>query len=114
MTHREAIEAYYRAFRDRDRRTLEAILVPDFRHTSSFGNWNDRDAMLDAIWPEVGRLWAVNLQVFGEGPEYLVRYELDGAPGSSRPGGHLVEYIRFAGDRMAEIEVYLGPGLREP
>ena len=61
MDNHEAIAAYYRCYRDRDLEALRAILTPDFRHTSSFGQYVDRDAMLAEIWPAVGQSWAREL-----------------------------------------------------
>jgi hypothetical protein len=111
--HRRIIESYYRAFRERDRDGLRAILEPDFHHVSAFGEWTDRDAMLDAIWPEVGQSWAVDLQIFGEAPEFMVRYALECLPGSWRPLMNMSEYVQFQGDKIAMIEVYMGREARE-
>jgi hypothetical protein len=108
MDYHKTIELYYSAFRDRDREGLRAILTPGFRHVSSFGEWSDGDAMIGAIWPAVGQSWATNLRIFGEGPECMVRYDLETAPGAPRPPMSMAEYIRFEGDRLAEIEVYVG------
>jgi hypothetical protein len=108
VDHQLIIEAYYRAFRQRDRETLRSILTPDFRHMSSFGEWRDRDAMLEAIWPTVGQSWAVKLQVFGEVPRFMVRYQHESLPGTPRPSMSMAEFIRFDGDQIAEIEVYIG------
>ena len=103
MDHRAAIRAYYDAFRTRDRRSLERILKPDMHHRSPFGSYDDRDKMLGAIWPSVGSIWAVDLEIFGEGPGYMVRYSHN-VDSASRHA----EYIQFDGDRIAEIQVYLG------
>jgi hypothetical protein len=108
MVHRQIIEAYYSAFRKRDLQGLRSILTPDFHHVSSFGEWRDRDAMLEAIWPAVGQSWAVNLQIFGEAPEFMFRYQHETLPGIPRPPMSMAEFIRFRGDKIAEIEVYLG------
>ena len=96
-------EAAIRCFRERDRAGLERLLTPGFRHVSPFGIHEDRDRMLDEIWPHVGRTWAVDLEIFGEGPDYMVRYRQAGAH-----RGALAEHIRFDGERIAEIHVYVG------
>lgn len=108
MDHREIIHRYFRAFRERDREGLREILTPDFHHVSSFGDWRDRDAMIEAIWPGVGSSWAAGLQIFGTHPEFMVRYHHGLAPGHPRPPNSMAEYIRFEGDRIAEIEVFIG------
>jgi hypothetical protein len=103
--HHELIERYYRCFRERDRAGLGALLTADFHHVSSFGEHFDRDKMLDAIWPTVGRSWARNIKVFGETPEFMVRYEVESP---DRPVAHMAEYVRFECERITEIEVYVG------
>lgn len=108
MDYRQAIASYYRAFRERDREGLRSILNPDFHHVSSFGEWRDRDAMIEAIWPGVGQSWAVNLQIFGEAPECMVRFQHESLPGAQPPTMSMAEYIRFDDDKIAEIEVYIG------
>ena len=108
MDCHDAIARYYGAFRTRDLEGLRALLTPDFHFRSGFGEYHDRDAMLEAIWPAVGQTWAKNLRVFGDGPEFVVLYEHENAPGVERPPMTMAEYIRFDGDRIAEIEVFVG------
>ena len=108
MNHRRIIESYYRAFRDADKEALRSILVPEFHHMSSFGEWRDRDAMIEAIWPSVGSSWAANLRILGEAPEFVVRYELESRPEVGRPRTSMAEYVRFERDKIATIEVYIG------
>ena len=108
MHYRDAIARYYDAFRTRDLEGLRALLTADFHFKSGFGEFRDRDAMLEAIWPSVGQTWATNLRVFGDGPELVVLYEHENAPGVERPPMTMAEYVRFDGDRIAEIEVFVG------
>ena len=103
MDHVAAIQSYYRCFQERDREGLVRLLTPDFRHVSPFGIFDDRDAMLDAIWPAVGKSWAVDIEVFGEPPDFMVRYRHAG-----EHGGTMAEYVHFEGDQIAEIEVFIG------
>lgn len=102
MDPRSAIRAYYEAFKERDRQTLERLLTPDLRFRSPFGKYDTRDRMLDEIWPSVGRVWAVDIEIYGDGPAYMVRYRHN-VEGSDA----LVEYVRFEGSRIAAIEVYV-------
>ena len=108
MRHQTMIERYYRSFRERDRAALEELLAPDFHHVSSYGEHFNRDQMLDAIWPAVGRSWARKLHIMGATPEFMVRYEIESP---DRPVIRMAEYVRFDGDRIAEIEVYIGRAL---
>jgi hypothetical protein len=118
MDYIAAIERYYRAYRERDRQALQALLTPRFHFVSAFGEYADRDAMLDEIWPGVGQSWATSLRIFGQGPEFVVLYQHENAPGVDRPSLSMAEYVRFEGERIAEIEVFMGhqvvpPGVRQ-
>ncbi|MDQ4044451.1 MAG: nuclear transport factor 2 family protein [Chloroflexota bacterium] len=108
MDYRQLIERYYRAYRERDQEALRSLLTPDFHFVSSFGKYHDRDLMLDEIWPAVGQSWATNLRVFGEGPEFVVLYEHESTPGAERPRTSMAEYVRFEGERIGEVEVFVG------
>jgi len=105
IDYRAIIRQYYRSFKETDRQTLQDILVPDFRHVSSYAVYSNRDQMIDDIWPEVGNTWASDLKIFGEGPEFMVRYHVTG---EGRPATAMAEYIRFEEDKIAEIEVFMG------
>ncbi len=108
MDYRGAIEDYYRAFRDRDLARLRSLLAPDFHFVSSFGEYRERDGMLEEIWPAVGQTWATNLRIFGDGPEFVVVYEHENAPGVQRPPMRMAETIRFRDEQIAEVEVFVG------
>ena len=114
MDYQEAIKRYYRAFQDRDRESLRSVLAPTFHFVSSFGEYHDRDSMLDAIWPAVGQVWATNLRIFGEGPDFVVLYEHESAPGVERPCMCMAEYVRFEGEQIVEIEVFVGRPVAAP
>lgn len=101
MDRRESAQAYFAAFRERDRPALERLLTPGFVHRSPFGYWDDRDRMLDAIWPSVGEHWAEDVEIYGDGPQLMVRYR-------HSTGSLMAEHFRFEGDRIAEVEVYVG------
>lgn len=108
MDYRGAIERYYRAFRERDLEGLRTLLTPGFHFVSAYGEYRERDAMLEEIWPAVGQAWATDLRVFGDGPEFVVLYQHQNAPGVERPPMRMAEYVRFEGDRIAAIEVFVG------
>lgn len=111
MNYHALIEQYYRGFKERDREMIRAVLTPEFHFVSSFGEFRGRDAILDTIWPSVGQAWATNLRIFGDGPEFVVLYEHENAPGAQRPPMTMAEYVRFDGDRIAMIEVFSGRAL---
>lgn len=101
MDRRAAVHAYFQAFRDRDRAALERLLTRGFLHQSPFGRYDDRDRMLDEIWPAIGRHWAEDIEIYGDGAELMVRYR-------HSTGSLMAEHFRFDGDRIAAVEVYVG------
>lgn len=105
MEHHQTIETYYQSYKVADRETLRSLLTDDFHHISEFSEFGSPDEMLDTIWPEVGKSWAEDLQIFDEHPEFLVRYKV---VGGEQPSRNMVEYIRFEGEKIAEIEVFTG------
>jgi hypothetical protein len=112
MNYRRVIEQYYKGFRDRDRAAISAVLSPNFHFVSGFGEFQGRDSMLDAIWPSVGQTWAADLRIFGEGPDFVVLYRHENAPGAERPPMTMAEYVHFEDDRIAAIEVFVGRPLK--
>ena len=108
MDYHASIYRYYAAFRERDRDTLRTMLTPNFHFVSAFGEFHERDVMLEAIWPSVGQAWATNLQIFGDGPEFVVLYEHETLPGSARPPMAMAEHLRFEGGQLARVEVFVG------
>jgi hypothetical protein len=111
LDYHDALEGYYRAYRDRDREALESLLTPDFYFISSFGEYRERDPMLEEIWAGVGQTWATDLQIFGDGPEFVVLYHHETQPGVERPRMRMAERVKFRGERIAEIEVFVGRSL---
>lgn len=106
MEYHQAIRDYFDCYKEQNKERLRALLVKDFRYVSVFGEWTDRDAMIEAIWPAVtGRIYATNIEIYGDSPEFLVRY-VHGGDSSA----HIAEYVRFEGEKIAEIEVYFGVG----
>lgn len=69
--------------------------------------------MLDEIWPAVGRTWATRLRIFGQAPEFVVRYEHEHTVAAGA-GLSMAEYIRFEGEQIVEIEVFQGRSLSSP
>lgn len=111
MDYVAAIQSYYRGFRDKDLALLQSLLASDFHFVSSFGEYRERDSMLEEIWPSVGQAWATNLRIFGDGPEFVVVYEHENAPGVQRAPMRMAEYIRFRGEQIARVEVFVGRSL---
>ena len=105
MNYLKVIKRYYQAYKDADKESLRETLTADLTHVSVFATYKNRDKMIEEVWPSVGQTWADNLQIFGAYPEFMVRYKVVGGERKSR---NMSEYIRFEGDKITEIEVYMG------
>lgn len=105
MNYQQIIKQYFQSFKDADKEALRKILTTDLKHVSNFATYTDRDEMIEDIWPTVGQTWAENLQIFGSHPEFMVRYKVAGA---GRPSRNMSEYMLFEGDKITEIEVFMG------
>jgi hypothetical protein len=98
VKYHKTIAEYYRCFREKDQAPLHTLLTPDFHHVSSYAEYSNREAMLRLIWPMVGRAWATDLRIFGEAPEFMVRYRLES---QDRSPANMAEYIRFEANQIA-------------
>ena len=105
MKHQQIIKQYYQSFKSADKEALREILMADLTHISDFATYMKRDEMIEEIWPSVGQTWAEDLRIFGSNPEFMVRYKV---AGGERPARIMAEYIRFEGDKITEIEVFMG------
>jgi ketosteroid isomerase-like protein len=103
MTQIDIIKEYYRCFSEKDKAPLYQILSPDFKHISPFAEYNDRDKMIEEIWPYVGQAIPTNLEIFISERGYMVKFKNVGAFEKS-----MAEYIEFNGNRIAKIEVFAG------
>jgi hypothetical protein len=56
----------------------------------------------------VGQAWATDLRIVGDGPEFVVLYQHENVPGMQRPPMRMAEHLRFDGERIAAIEVFVG------
>ncbi len=96
----------YRAFAAGDREFVEQVLAPDFAFHSPPDPELDRAGYFARCWPGAGNgnhFEFVRLVEAGE--ELLVTYE------ATRPDGSRfrnTEVLRFAGEKIAEVEVYFG------
>ena len=103
MTKDETIRLYYKCMGEKIKDPLYLILQPDMVFTSQYAVYNDRDKMIEDIWPNVGRTKAEELDIFGTGDKYMVKYKIKGERNMA-----MAEYIEFRDDRISRIEVYIG------
>ncbi|KVD37244.1 ketosteroid isomerase [Burkholderia sp. MSMB1072] len=98
--------ASYRAYVDKDRGAIEALIAPDFHFTSPLDNRLDRDAYLARCWPNSAMLAGfefVDVAVHGE--YVFVVYEAVTTAGRRFRNA---ERLRMRDGRIIEAEVYFG------
>jgi len=104
------IRAAYDAFHSCDREAFERLLADDFRFSSPDDPVLDRAGYFERCWPQAGEPRDFEIErIFVQGDEAFVRYAL------GRPTGERfrnTEYFRFAGDRIAEVQVYYGAAIK--
>lgn len=110
MDSKEIIQQYYQSFKETDKESLRETLSADVKHKSEFAIYNNRDKMITEIWPSVGQTWAEDVKIFGSYPEYMVRYTVHGG---ERPARNMAEFVRFTGEKISEVEVFLGRKIEE-
>lgn len=96
----------YLAFAAGDRETAEGLLAPEFTFHSPPDPDLDRDGYFERCWPHAGNGTEFEfLRLLEAGDEVVVTYE-----GTRRDGTRFrnTEVLRFAGERIAEAEVYFG------
>ena len=97
----------YRAYETADRSAVEALLPADFTFSAPPDVGIDRATYFERCWPNAGNIDAfafVRLTEIGD-DEVLVTYEATRGDGTRFRN---TEVLTFAGDRIAEVEVYFG------
>jgi ketosteroid isomerase-like protein len=96
----------YLAFAAGDRATAESLLAPEFAFHSPPDPDLDRAGYFERCWPNAGNRTEFEfVRLVESGDEVFVTYE------GTRPDGTRFrnsEVLRFAGDLIAEAEVYFG------
>ena len=102
----ELANRYFAAYATGDRRGIEALLTPDFTFTSPHEGQLDRAAYVERCWALAGTCEYHDLksQVVTDN-ECFVLYETKSKSGDVQRN---VELLRFKGDRLASVEVFLG------
>ena len=109
MNKKEIIRNYYNCYKNKDKESLRKLLKMDFKFKSSYAEYNDRDLMLDEIWPQVlaNDNKVKDLEIFENGNKFMVKYTLELNENVS-----MSEYIEFEDDLISKIEVYMGKGVK--
>lgn len=98
--------ASYRAYLDKDREAIEALIADDFHFTSPLDNRIDRSTYFARCWPNSASIVGFDfIHVVPDGDRAFVTYE-----GWSTSGKRFrnTEILTFRGDKIVEAEVYFG------
>ena len=102
----ERVREMYRAYEERDRDVVEELIADDFRFHAPPDPDLDRAAYFERCWPNAGAIEKFEfVRLFEQGEEVFVTYESTKTDGNRFRN---TEILRFAGDRIAEVEVYFG------
>ena len=102
------VRGVYKAYEDKDRDAIEALLAEDFHFTSPLDNRLDRAAYFAVCWPNsqsVQQFELVNVAIAGD--KAFVTYEGRWKHKGSRAFRN-TEVFTVRGGRVVEVEVYFG------
>jgi ketosteroid isomerase-like protein len=102
----ELARSAYRAYETGDRELIESLIAEDFAFHAPPDPELDRAGYFERCWPNAGLIDSYEIvRMIERGDEVVVTYESTKADGARFRN---TEVLRFAGDRIAEVEVYFG------
>ncbi|WFU41900.1 nuclear transport factor 2 family protein [Bradyrhizobium sp. CB82] len=100
------IKDLFSAYLANDRHRVANALADSFRFTSPFDDNLDKQAYFDRCWRDTGWIARHDIErIFVQGDEAFVTYRCLATDGKSFRN---TEFVTFAGDRIARIDVYFG------
>ncbi|MBB6483111.1 nuclear transport factor 2 family protein [Rhizobium lusitanum] len=88
---------------------VDAMLAPDFTFSSPRDDHIDRKSYFEQCWPKEKTFRDIHIEhLLADGDDVIVGYRAEKMDGGSFRN---VELIRFAGDRILEVNVYFGRNL---
>jgi len=89
--------------------TVDPMLTQDFTFSSPRDDHIDRKRYFEHCWPKEKVFRDIHIEhLVADGDDVIVGYRAEKMDGASFRN---VELIRFAGDRIAEVNVYFGRSL---
>ena len=102
----DLIHEYFAAYEAKNWEMLEPLLTEDFRFSSPLDDHIGRAVYFVRCWPNRERVRRLKIEkIFVQENEAFVLYELIPITG---PGCKNIEFFRFDGDKIKEVEVYFG------
>lgn len=102
----DIVHACFRAYAEKDRAAIEALIAPDFRFTSPLDDAIDREAYFARCWPNSARQKRIDVvRLFVDGDQAFVTYECTTHEGKRFRN---TEFHRTRGGQLVQVEVYFG------
>ena len=102
----DLVRKLYGAYVSKNRQVVEDLLSDDFSFTSPYDDHIGRTVYFQKCWPYSERIKAFEIEkLFDKGNEAFIRYEIETIAGDRFRN---VEWMRFEGDKLQEVEVYFG------
>jgi ketosteroid isomerase-like protein len=97
--------ACYRAYAEKDRAAIEALIADDFHFTSPLDNRIDRKTYFERCWPNSGTISAFDfIHVVPDGERVFVTYEAQAGGKRFRN----TEIMTVRDGKIVDVEVYFG------
>ena len=106
----EIIRACYGAFIAKDRQLVEDTFADDFTFTSPYDDAIDKATYFERCWPNNKLFASFDIErIFEDGSEAFVLYKVLTKDGKEFRN---TEFLTFAGDKIASVNVYFGAAYR--
>ncbi len=100
------VRAYFKAFGERNREALEALLADDFRFTSPYAEAIDRTAFFEQCWPYGDNHKSHSIErIVPDSDTAFVTYLLTRKDGTASRN---TEYFAARNGKLTGIDVYFG------
>jgi ketosteroid isomerase-like protein len=102
---------YFAAYESKDRAAIDGVLSDDFTFSSPRDDHIDRTTYFERCWPNSAKIRTITIEKLCEqGSDVFVRYRQELITGAEFRN---TELLRFAGDKIAEVDVYFGRTIKE-
>ena len=102
----DAVKRLFAAYIAQHPDIVDSMLTRDFTFSSPRDDHIDREQYFEQCWPKEKAFRDIHIEhLVADGDDVIVSYRAEKMDGNSFRN---VELIRFAGDRIAEVNVYFG------
>lgn len=106
----DIIRSYFAAYKSKERKVVEDLLMDDFTFTSPYDDAIDKASYFERCWPNSERIRAHLLEkICEDGNEAFVLYK---CITNDETEFRNTEVFTFNGDRIRQVNVYFGASYR--